>query len=240
MSGSGFPAGGPSTHGMPQQPGNGMIGANQAAAQTVGAPGGQGAQNWNQWFGEPAGGKVHLDPYEAYRRENFQLPEAYKGHNVYLTTVLIQLITEDDMWPARIALPFRVTENENTIVWDEIHFNNTLLNPVPEEGASRLVTQQTSERQDHYVRYGLAFMLEHGKGASPLEPPTLPVPCYFFLCCTHWYVCPKSALTVCFCVLRMCSPRRRLHHFDIEGFMASLRAAVLFAWLSLCLFAKKL
>ena len=47
-------------------------------------------------------------------------------------------------------------------VWDEIHFNNHLLGPVPEEGVSRLVTQQVSERRDHFVRYGLAFMLEHG------------------------------------------------------------------------------
>jgi hypothetical protein len=43
-------------------------------------------------------------------------------------------------------------------VWDEIHFNNHLLGPVPEEGVSRLVTQQVSERRDHFVRYGLAFM----------------------------------------------------------------------------------
>jgi hypothetical protein len=34
--------------------------------------------------------------------------------------------------------------------------------PVPEEGVSRLITQQTNERRDHYVRYGLAFILEHG------------------------------------------------------------------------------
>lgn len=161
MSGAGFAAGQPNLQGMPQQPGNGMIGSNNALAQTVGNPP-SGPAGWNNWFGEPAGGKIALDPYEAYRRENFQLPEAYKGHNVYLTTVLIQLITDDDMWPARIALPFRITESENKIVWDEIHFNNHLLNPVPEEGVSRLVTQQTSERQDHYVRYGLAFMLEHG------------------------------------------------------------------------------
>ena len=33
---------------------------------------------------------------------------------------------------------------------------------MPEEGVSRLVTQQISERRDHYIRYGLAFMLEHG------------------------------------------------------------------------------
>ena len=33
---------------------------------------------------------------------------------------------------------------------------------VPEEGVSRLITQQSSERRDHYTRYGLAFLLEHG------------------------------------------------------------------------------
>ncbi len=169
MSGAGFAPGQPSTLAMPQQPGNGMVGANNTQAMTVGDPPASGRPGWSTWFGEAAGGKVDLDPYEAYRRENFQLPEAYKGHNVYLTTILIQLITEDDMWPARIALPFRITENENKIVWDEIHFNNHLLNPVPEEGVSRLVTQQTSERQDHYVRYGLAFMLEHGCVQPPVH-----------------------------------------------------------------------
>ena len=46
------------------------------------------------------------------------------------------------MWPTRIALPFRLSEGEMEIVWDEIHFNNSLLGPVPEEGVSRLVTQQ--------------------------------------------------------------------------------------------------
>ena len=48
------------------------------------------------------------------------------------------------------------------ISWDQIIFDNTLLGQVPEEGVSRLVTQQISERRDHYIRYGLAFMLEHG------------------------------------------------------------------------------
>jgi len=44
----------------------------------------------------------------------------------------------------------------------EFKFNQTLLGPVPEEGISRLVTQQISEHRDHMVRYGLAFMIEHG------------------------------------------------------------------------------
>ena len=61
-----------------------------------------------------------------------------------------------------MALPWRLTESEMEIAWDQIIFDNTLLGQVPEEGVSRLVTQQISERRDHYVRYGLAFMLEHG------------------------------------------------------------------------------
>lgn len=36
------------------------------------------------------------------------------------------------------------------------------MGPVPEEGVSRLITQQTVQRSDHYERYGLALILEHG------------------------------------------------------------------------------
>lgn len=36
------------------------------------------------------------------------------------------------------------------------------MGPVPEEGVSRLVTQHTNERRDHYERYGIALILEHG------------------------------------------------------------------------------
>lgn len=75
---------------------------------------------------------------------------------------MIEFISEEDLLPIRFILPLRETFNESSIVWDEYHFNNALLGPVPEEGVSRLVTQQISERQDHYVRGGLAFMIEHG------------------------------------------------------------------------------
>jgi hypothetical protein len=113
------------------------------------------------FFGEPKG-PIENSPYGPHRRENFALPDAYKGSNPYMTTIIIQLISQEDLWPVQIALPFRFTESENEIVWDEIHFSNHLLGPVPEEGISRLVTQTVNERRDHYVRYGLAFILEHG------------------------------------------------------------------------------
>jgi hypothetical protein len=84
---------------------------------------------------------------------------------MYLTNILIEMVTEEDQWPTRVALPIRLNEGSMQIVWDELLFHNQLLGPVPEQGVSRLVSQQTSERRDHMVRYGLAFTLEHG--ASP-------------------------------------------------------------------------
>jgi len=157
----------PAMAGMARQSADGPhgLGPNASMPMTyAGAPKGAAggpAGGWDSYFGAPPR-PLDLNPYDAMRRENLALPEAYKGHNIYLTQVIIQLVTQDDMWPGTIALPFRITESQMEIVWDEIHFNNHLLGPVPEEGVSRLVTQQVSERRDHFVRYGLAFMLEHG------------------------------------------------------------------------------
>ena len=125
-------------------------------------------QGFCDFFGpSPRGDPVNTTPYSGYPRETLALPEVYKGSNPYLTNIMLTLITEEELIPTRILLPMRTTQNETSVTWDEFHFNNTLLGPVPEEGVSRLVTQQVSERRDHYVRYGLAFMIEHGFMNSP-------------------------------------------------------------------------
>ncbi len=107
------------------------------------------------------------NPYSAYGRENFALPDAYKGSVPYMTQLMIHVIQDEDLWPTKVVLPIRITENEMEVAWDEVIFNNHLLGPVPEEGVSRLVTQQTNERRDHYVRYGIALILEHGFMKTP-------------------------------------------------------------------------
>lgn len=123
---------------------------------------------FSDWFGpSPRGESYNTNPYNGYPRETLALPDVYKGSNPYLTNIMLTLITEEELIPTRILLPLRTTQNETSITWDEFHFNNTLLGPVPEEGVSRLVTQQISERRDHYIRYGLAFMIEHGFMHSP-------------------------------------------------------------------------
>ena len=79
-----------------------------------------------------------------------------------MTQILMQLITEDDMWITKVMLPFRFTENEMEVVWNVWIFDNHGMDNVPEEGVSRLLSSQMQERRGHYVRYGLAFILEHG------------------------------------------------------------------------------
>lgn len=116
---------------------------------------------WSPYFGEPMR-ELKLNPYSAYGRENMALPDAYSGSVPYMTQLMIHIIAEEDLWPTKVVAPIRITESEMEVAWDEIVFNDHMLLPVPEEGVSRLVTQQTNERRDHYVRYGIALILEHG------------------------------------------------------------------------------
>ena len=116
---------------------------------------------FREFFGEPIR-ELQLNPYNAFRRENLALPDAYKGPSPFMTQVIIKLVTDTDMWPVTVALPFRLTEDSNEIAWDEIRFNNHLLGPVPEEGVSRLISQEVNQRTESYVRYGIAFLVEHG------------------------------------------------------------------------------
>jgi hypothetical protein len=137
--------------------------ANGVAPMTTGGGGqaGDPMTAFEEYFGPPSR-PVHVNPYELFSRQNMALPDAYLGRNDYLVNIIITTIKEEEMWAGRIALPFRIADSNYEIKWDEIHFDNQLLGPVPEEGVSRLVTQRTSSRKDHYVRYGLAFQLEHG------------------------------------------------------------------------------
>ena len=126
-----------------------------------------GQPGFSDFFGEPRGGPIVTNPYTTYARETLALPEVYKGTNPYLTNVMITIIQDEQLVPTRFLMPIRQTQDETSITWDEFNFNSAILGAVPEEGISRLVTQNISERQDYYVRKGLAFMIEHGFMNSP-------------------------------------------------------------------------
>ena len=60
-----------------------------------------GQGDWSQFFG-PSKGPIETAPYGSYRRENFALPDAYRGSNVYMTNVIITLVTEQASSKTRI------------------------------------------------------------------------------------------------------------------------------------------
>lgn len=72
------------------------------------------AVNFSDWFGPNPRGEAEItNPYSGYPRETLHLPDAYKGHNQYLTNIMINLIQEEDLIPTRILLPIRYVVNLN-------------------------------------------------------------------------------------------------------------------------------
>ena len=72
--------------GFRDQPGTGLYGANNTQPMTSVTN-----QDWRLFFGEPKG-PIETNPYGPFKRENFALPDAYRGPNNYLTNVIITLI----------------------------------------------------------------------------------------------------------------------------------------------------
>ena len=88
MSGPSFPGGGNPTR-FPELPGNGAYGTNtmpQLAGVTTG--------DWRTFFGDPKG-PIDTSNYGPFRRENFALPDAYKGSLPYMTNLIITLVTDE-------------------------------------------------------------------------------------------------------------------------------------------------
>lgn len=113
------------------------------------------------------GRALEKDPTWQYDREVMNLPEAFKGPNPYISQILITTISEADRWPIRVALPLKQNEQGMTVKWEIWRFNDHALNRTPEQSVSRLVTSTRDETSDTIVRYGIAFMLEHGFYRTP-------------------------------------------------------------------------
>ena len=85
----------------------------------AGAANQDGVHPWSTYFGEK---------HNPYPTSSLALPEVYKGHNPYLTNILIDLVTEEDVVPTKIIMPIRQVDNtDQNIVWDEFHFSKNLL-----------------------------------------------------------------------------------------------------------------
>lgn len=126
-----------------------------------------GQNPWLSYFGPPSG-PIVTNAYDKYAEQTYDLPEAYRGKNLFLRDTVDGLITDGSkpQWYTSVCLPWAQTD-QITFSWNEFHFNETLAGRVPHEGVSRLVTSSRQSRQDKSVRRGLAMLLEHGFMSTP-------------------------------------------------------------------------
>ena len=116
---------------------------------------------WSPFFGTPEGYHEDVRADDQLSHETFNLPKAYEGKNQRLEDILDFMIRTEDEFYTRELLPWAYTDDIH-IVWDVWKFNRTLADVVPEQGISRLVTQENERHTENLVRRGLAFQLEHG------------------------------------------------------------------------------
>ena len=101
-------------------PGTQTAGLSQMNGAPTGMTTGVSTNPFSPYFGEPPR-ELKLNPYSLYGRENWALPEAYKGSNLFMTQLMITVIKDEDLWPTRVVLPIRITESEQEIAWDEVN-----------------------------------------------------------------------------------------------------------------------
>lgn len=127
---------------------------------------GDGGQNpFLQYFGPPTG-PIATNPYDKFGYTNYDLPEAYRGRNMYLRDTIDGFIMDDNTWYTSACLPY-VKTDEHHFVWNEWHFDTHLVGRVPEEGISRLIRSSKRSFKESTVRRGIAFQLEHGFMNTP-------------------------------------------------------------------------
>ena len=112
----------------------------------------------NIFFGKKL--TTNLEDIDAeYDVENRIYPEAFTGSSPTLSKLIIHTITNNDTYVFQYCLPFK-HRPQIAIQWDEIHFNDHLLDRLPNEGVASLVTQYAQQFQENQVRYGKSIHFE--------------------------------------------------------------------------------
>ena len=115
---------------------------------------------WMEYFGPPAK-EIKVNAYDKYANETYDLPEAYKGKNLWLRDTIDGFIVDDsDQWYTTYALPWAQTDDLH-VKWNKWTFNRGLAGRVPHEGIPRLITSTKQSHSETIERRGLAFILEH-------------------------------------------------------------------------------
>jgi hypothetical protein len=113
------------------------------------------------FFGPYQGTNEKLRADDRLAHETYNLPDAYKGKNKFLESVLDFKIRKEDEFYTSKLLPWSYTD-ELHVAWEIFSFNRTLADLEPHQGVPRYVSAQSEAHTDNLLRRGLAFIIEHG------------------------------------------------------------------------------
>jgi hypothetical protein len=126
----------------------------------------KGTDGWMKYFGVPRAPIWH-QPEDSFDRENYQLPDAYRGSNSYISRLIIRKIQQTERFPTTVMFPLQEHSNSMSVAWDSFTFGDHLMDRVPEEGVPRMLSfKKTSDRATLH-RLAKGMILEHGFMKTP-------------------------------------------------------------------------
>jgi len=130
--------------------------------------GGLGVDNLHAAFLGPQQGPSRTDPYEQRNSEKWNMPENYRGKNMYLRdTVEDLLFTADQTFWTERVMPWNPTDDIH-LQWTNLEANAHVLDVTPHQSESYAVTQKRSIRQASLVRRGISAEFENDFLKTPL------------------------------------------------------------------------
>lgn len=111
------------------------------------------------FFGPPAHPEK-LDLYTEQHAQSFYLPDAYRGQSLKLGETMNNLLLEGpEDWQTSAMLPFLQTD-QIRVEWNIARFDQRILQRVPSEGSSRMLTASKNNFRERTVRYGAGISIE--------------------------------------------------------------------------------
>jgi len=114
-------------------------------------------QKFQDFFGAPA--HPYKLPYDSHDVQHEVLPQAYEGECVMLREMVIRTISATDEFWWRLISPLKLMPGAMEFNMDRIHFNNGMMDRLPEEAIAKLMTHFKESSHDYLQRYGKAILL---------------------------------------------------------------------------------
>lgn len=113
---------------------------------------------------------LKTDGYERRAVDKWNMPENYRGKNLYIRDTIEDLVwTADQTWytSPNGVMPWKVTD-ELHLQWTNLTANAHIMDVTPYQGTSSLTTQERQIRRASLIRRGIAAEFEHDFLKTPM------------------------------------------------------------------------